>query len=266
MQALMLFLKGLLMGTADIVPGVSGGTIAFITGIYERLINGLKDIIDALRTFKLKKIDWAFFVPLGVGVLVALGIGSHVIPGLITAYPSPVYSFFVGLILASAIVVYRHIKTHTLHGFIFGFIGLLLGVGITLLPEQVTTPSLWFIFLLGMIAICAMLLPGISGSYVLVMFGQYEFILTAVKEMNLLYVVTFILGIGVGVLSFARVVSYLLKKHHDYTFFTLTGLMLGALLGPVQIAMDTQHVHGPLLIAAAGFLLVFAVEHIAKKK
>jgi len=266
MESLWTFLKGLLMGAADIIPGVSGGTIAFITGIYDRLINGLKNAGTHLRKFQLQKIDWQFFIPLVLGIGISFIAGSGIIPELMDTYPGEVYSFFVGLILASAWFVYRQIKAHDATSIIAGVLAFIFGALIALVPKapSVQLNPLWFLGL-GMIAICAMLLPGISGSYILLILGQYEYMLQSIHERNLIVVGLFAIGAIAGLLIFSRVLAWLLKKYHGATFTGLVGLMLGALAGPVKIAVwQTTHTAIAGVLFIVGIIIVFIIENIAK--
>lgn len=285
-EALVTFLKGVLMGAADIVPGVSGGTIAFITGIYDRLITGIKDVGTFIRIFAAKllgrtregwgriwrTIDFPLFIPLLLGIAVAFAIGSHLIPAAMESYPVAVYSLFIGLVLASAYHVYAHIMEHNWKGWAFGLIGLAMGVAISLLPVQdagVLVP-LPYVFLLGAIAICAMILPGISGSYILLMFGQYVPILNGLKELNIPMILTFMAGAALGILSFARLLSWLLKRYHSATFYWLLGLMLGSLttLGKVVTGnwAGAASAVTAVIFFIIGAALVLAVELYAKRK
>lgn len=277
----MIFLKGLLMGAADIVPGVSGGTIAFITGIYDRLIFSLKDAgkfaklslqkISGSKGVGWKKIwdllDIALFLPLGVGIVVAFGAGSLVIPGLIEAFPGYVYSFFIGLILASAWIVWRHIKAHTPATVFLLLCGVLIGVAISLIPVADASEGAHplSIFGLGMLAICAMILPGISGSYMLLMFGRYEYMLHAIRTLDSAVISIFILGAILGLLLFANVLSWLLKRYHAATFSALLGLMIGALTRPVgDVAASNASFLGAAAMALVGIILVVLVERVAR--
>lgn len=265
------FLKGLLMGAADIVPGVSGGTIAFITGIYDRLIGGLGKISTAGRLAlqgKLqdawKLVDVRFFAPLALGIGIAFLIGSAFIPHLMETHPSEVFGFFTGLILASAWVVYSHIKEHTWRGLLAGVAGAALGFGVAVSPVIPTAPSLPWIGLLGFVAISAMLLPGISGSYILLILGQYEYMLEQIHERNVLVVGTFAVGAVLGLLIFSKLLAYVLKHWHSVTFSALLGIMVGALYGPGKIvAEDASWL--ALTLAVAGAVIVLVIERQARR-
>ncbi|MBD3362073.1 DUF368 domain-containing protein [Candidatus Woesearchaeota archaeon] len=232
------------MGFSDIIPGVSGGTMALITGIYERLINGIKgltDFIKPLFKFKikksflsLKKIDFSLFIPLGLGILIAFGIGSLVIPFLLDNYTPFIYAFFFGLILASVKLVYNRIENSNWLDKSFVLVGFLIAFFIVGLTALNTTPSYLFIFVCGMIAITAMLLPGVSGSFMLLMLGQYKFMLESLRGFKLGYIASFIVGAVISLIISSRVLAYLLRKHHSKTMWFLIGLMIGALRLPFE--------------------------------
>lgn len=240
------------MGAADIIPGVSGGTIALITGIYDRLIFALKSInpvglLSFLKgDYKLArrywtKIDYSFLIPLVLGIGFVLFAGAEFITGLLTVYPIYMYSFFSGLILASGYNLY--LDTESEKSMIDW--SLLLG-GLALIVWLLGTPALSlpstlpFVFLSGAVAICAMILPGVSGAFLLLMLGQYEYMLNALSNVTSHYPVLFIfiLGAGVGLLTFVRVLSYLLRTRRRNTLALLVGLMIGALRRPIQIIIS----------------------------
>lgn len=224
------------MGAADAVPGVSGGTIAFITGIYETLINSIRSFdgkaVKLLLSLKIKDL-WAhvngtFLLVLLAGVGTSILSLSRVIPFLLSNYPVLLWSFFFGLIIASAVVIGRKVPLK-LGNLIAGIVGLVIGYLITLALPANTTEALWFVFLSGAIAICAMILPGISGSFILLLLGKYEFIFTALKELRLNIIIVFAAGCGMGLLAFSHLLNWLLKRYHDLTIALLTGLMIGSL-------------------------------------
>lgn len=280
---LLTFLKGILMGIADVIPGVSGGTIAFITGIYDRLIYGIKDvgtyIAEIPKHLKKKKLfssffklDFPLFIPLFLGIGLSFIIGSQVMSGLMDKYPAQVYSFFIGLIIASAIVIFKKIKSHKTSEIIFGILGFGLGLFISLMPvaSEAGNPSMIFLFFLGMIAICAMILPGISGAYIVLMFGQLKFMYDSIGNIFVMWPYLLVFGIGavIGILLFSRVLSYLLKNYHSATLYALTGIMLGALIGPVKIASKSANKNSILIsvvLLIVGFALVMLLERHAKK-
>jgi putative membrane protein len=234
---LILYLKGLGMGAADVVPGVSGGTIAFITGIYEELIHAIKVAGKSVKEHLLKgqfaafmnAVNGYFLIFLLAGIGTSILVLSNLILYLLSFHPVPVWSFFFGLIVASAIVVYQKIKTHNLGIFIMASVGAGLAWWITSGTPSETPMGLWFIFISGAIAICAMILPGISGSFILLLMGKYEYILTALKEVKLSIILTFIAGCIIGLTSFAHLLDWLLKRYHDLTVALLAGFMIGSL-------------------------------------
>ncbi len=293
-NSLMLFLKGIAMGGADVVPGVSGGTIALITGIYERLLNAIKSVdqkaIKLLLSFQLKdfwaKIDGNFLLPLLLGIATSLITLARVIKYLMEEEPIALWSFFFGLILISAIWVLREVKYWHLGTLTALLFGILFAYLITTLTPAQSPETLWFVFISGAIAICAMILPGISGAFILLVLGKYEFIIEAVNNRDLLTIGVFMLGCLTGLLSFARVISWTLKHYHDLTIAVLAGFMLGSLnkVWPWKVTetfrIDSHGEQVPvitknvlpaesmemlqaLLFFALGILLVVAIERIA---
>ncbi|WP_372652742.1 DUF368 domain-containing protein [Draconibacterium sp.] len=298
-----LAIKGMAMGAADVVPGVSGGTIAFITGIYEELINSIKSInltaIKLLLSFKLaefwKAINGTFLISVFIGIGISVFSLAKGLEYLLHHYPILVWSFFFGLIVASAIYVARSIKRWKADTIIGGLAGIVIAYLITVITPAEANTSYWFIFLSGAIAICAMILPGISGSFILVLLGMYKFILSAVGDMNIAVILTFLVGAAVGIIAFSNVLSWLLKKYHNTTIAVLAGFMVGSLnkvwpwkevtqtiidrhgeLKPIaernilpatyeQITGHEAWLLGAILLAIAGFALIFVVEGIGKK-
>lgn len=236
-QYIATFFKGMGMGAADIVPGVSGGTIAFITGIYERLIHALKSInIPALRQLlsgdikgTWKTIDGNFLLAVFGGVLVSVFSLVKLISYLLEHEQILLWSFFFGLILASALVIGQKVKKWTVRTVVALLAGIGIALYITLATPAQTPDALWFVFLSGAIAICAMILPGISGSFILLLLRKYEYIVGALKELDVLTLLVFMLGCVVGLLSFARLLSWMFQRFHDLTIALLTGFMLGSL-------------------------------------
>jgi putative membrane protein len=233
-----IFVRGIAMGAADIVPGVSGGTMAFIFGIYEELINSIKTIgqrnfIDAVLHLRLRQafslINWTFLIPLGLGVLTAIFALSGLLEYFLTHQPVFLWSFFFGLIIASVIVIAGRIKRWS-----WGLVGaVLLGIVstyllVSLVPAQ--TPETWWFYLLtGALASAAMILPGISGAYILVMLGKYQTVLGAVNQRDFLTLGLIAVGAAIGLVTFAQILSWLFKRYHDYTVAVLIGLLLGSL-------------------------------------
>lgn len=282
------FLRGTAMGAADLVPGVSGGTIAFISGIYERLIEAIANLdIAAIRlVFKgnvkgaWQHIDGTFLSVLATGILTSIFALAHLIEHLVENQPILVWSFFSGLILASIIFMLRRVWPNSFVAILYVVIGAILAFAIAQVRGAglpVVTP---FIFLGGFIAISAMLLPGVSGSFLLLMLGLYQPTLSAVTDFDLLYIAIFGLGAASGFIVFSRVIRALLHSCHDQTILFLTGLLIGSLYTtwpwkllddaglptnalPSEIASMGGNVQlaGAVLSLLIGFVLVYAVTH-----
>lgn len=262
---LTILLKGMAMGAADVVPGVSGGTIAFITGIYERLLNAIKSInLSLLGTLRSKGIaaawkqaDAGFLLPLLAGIAISLVSLARLLTFLLENHPIPIWSFFFGLVLASVWVVQKQRKTKHWNQIPALLVGAGLAFWITMAVPAETPEALWFVFLSGAIAICAMILPGISGSFILLILGKYAFIMQAFKNLDLLTLAVFALGCLTGLLSFVRLVSFFFKKYHDFTVVLLTGFMLGSLpkLWPWRIpTLVVETAKGPKIIQESAVL------------
>lgn len=266
------FLRGIFMGTADAIPGVSGGTIALITGIYERLIYAINNIntiiikelfqLNIKKAFKnTKKLDFRLFIPLALGIIIALFTFAHIIGYLLTNQTAITYAFFFGLILSSAFFVYKHTHNNHLKNIPSLLIGILLAILITGLTKTATAHTNIIIFLSGVIAICAMILPGISGAFILVLLNQYEFILNIIKTLQINKLLIFALGAIIGILSFSKLLFYLLKKHKKQTMALLTGLMLGSLRIPFyKITTTYTNIWTTIISAIIGFTIVFILE------
>ena len=233
----LLVLKGMGMGAADVVPGVSGGTIAFIVGIYEELIDSIKSINGAslklLFTGKIaafwKAINANFLLSIIAGIGISIFSLAKIITWLLTDHPILVWSFFFGLVLASTWFVSKDIKKWDWKTILSYIIGIVIAFYITVATPAETPSNLFFIFLCGAIAICAMILPGISGSFILVLLGKYFYIMEAVKTFNIPVMLVFICGAAIGITSFSRVLSFALRRFHDITISVLAGFMLGSL-------------------------------------
>lgn len=261
-DAIVLFVKGVLMGTADIIPGVSGGTIALIVGIYRRLIEGIKSytprsvlrVLRALPGLGDKRVEmWSalravhvdFLVPLGLGIVSAILIMAEIMPALLASYPSQMNALFFGLILGSVYVPFSHIPKMQIAYVGVALAAALFGYWLVGLPLVEGRGSLPFLFLCGAIAICAMILPGVSGSYMLKALGQYEHVLTALRDRDVVTVGVFVLGIAVGITTFVRVLAWLLRRHEGATLAALTGLMVGSLrsVWPFQLVEDGRRLN-----------------------
>ena len=287
------------MGAADIVPGVSGGTIAFITGIYEELLKSINSI--NLKTFSLlkdkniksvwRKINGNFLACIFSGILFSVFSLSKTITFLIKSYPVLVWSFFFGLILASSFIIGRKIrKWNFLEGISLIF-GICIAFSITRLSPVENPESIFYIFISGAIAICAMVLPGVSGSFILLLMGSYTLILKALNELNLTVIFVFSFGCLTGLLSFARLLSKLFKSYRDLTIAVLTGFLIGSLdkVWPWKIVVLTRvdssgktvpfieksvmpyyfegdpKISLALSLTAVGFFIVYALKRISTK-
>ncbi len=240
-----IYLKGIAMGAADVVPGVSGGTIAFISGIYERLINAIRSIngkaLQYLFKFEVKSlwahIDANFLIALFAGIFTSLLSLSRLVLYLMDNHPILLWSFFLGLVLASAITVGRKINQWGLWTTLALLVGAAVAFYVTVAVPVDTPTALWFIFLAGALAICAMILPGISGSFILLLMGKYHYIFSIIKEItgfkftfeHIITILTFLAGCIVGLLSFSHVLNWMLRKYHNLTIALLTGFMVGSL-------------------------------------
>lgn len=231
-------LKGMSMGAADVVPGVSGGTIAFISGIYEELLTSISSInlglIGVLRKEGIKaawnQVNGNFLLALFVGIFVSVVSLAKVIESLLENHPILIWSFFFGLVLASIIYVAKQITKWSFGSVFLMLLGAVLAYYITTLnPLMSENSSLWFLFLAGAIAICAMILPGISGSFILVLLGAYKTVLTAVNSKDILSIAVFMGGAVVGLLSFSRILKWLFKHYKNFTLAILTGFIIGSL-------------------------------------
>ena len=232
-----LYLKGVFMGIAEIIPGVSGGTIAFITGIYEELIDSIKSFNS--RSLKLllklkfssfwKEINGSFLITLILGMLTSILILSRFIVYLIDDHPFKIWGFFFGLIIASSILIFYQIQKLSIAVFLSFVIGLSISSYIALQAPSSTPNTNFFIFISGAIAISAMILPGISGSFILVFLSKYEFILKALNSFDTAVISIFLVGCIVGLVTFSRVFSYLFKKYNDVVISVLIGFLFGSL-------------------------------------
>lgn len=289
-----LTLKGMAMGAADVVPGVSGGTIAFIVGIYDELINSIKSINgESLKLFFTgkwiafcKQINAAFLFSIILGIGISIFSLAKVITWLLTDHPVLVWAFFFGLVLASTWFVSKDIKEWNRKTILAFIVGAAVAYYITVATPAETPTNLLFIFLCGAIAICAMILPGISGSFILVLLGKYFFIMEAVKTFNIKIILVFAAGALIGITTFSRLLSFALKHFRNITLSVLTGFMLGSLnkVWPwketVQTYVDSHGVVKPLVetnilpnvyvweaavLMVVGFLLVYLLEKLSAK-
>ncbi len=237
LQHLIVTAKGAAMGVADLVPGVSGGTIALVTGIYEELIASLarigperwSDFQDGGLAGLWRSINGSFLLAVFSGMLLAILTLAEVMKWLLDHHRLVLWGFFFGLILASVPLVLLRLKRWHWRWLPWLLAGVAIGLGITLLGPGSTPDALWMIFIAGLIAVSAMVLPGISGSFLLLLMAQYETMVSAVVERDLLTIAVFAVGAIIGALSIARLLAALFRRHHDRTIALLTGFMIGSL-------------------------------------
>lgn len=301
-DALKLYLRGLIMGLADLIPGVSGGTIAFITGIYENFLEALgsvnKETLSLLLKFKfseaISKIHTKFLVILFSGIFTSIFLFARLMHFLMNNHPIHTWSLFFGLIAASIVVVFREMDEKTKLPQVISLIGgtIFAYLMVSLIP--VTTPEAsWFIFICGMISISAMILPGLSGSFLLLILGKYAYITGAVKNpfnlQNIVILLTFLGGAIVGAMGFSRILNYFLKHFRSQTMAFLTGILVGSMkkVWPWKVATETVMVRGKLrvlqeqnivpevlnsevglaiVLAFVGFCFVLVIENYSRKK
>ncbi len=298
---MVIMLKGIAMGAADVVPGVSGGTIAFISGIYEELLGTISNInLKLLKTLKgeglkaaWKQANGNFLVALLTGVFVSIVSLAKVISWLLTNHPILVWSFFFGLVLASVIYIAKQVTQWNVLSGVLLIVGAIVAYYITTLNPLVSEhSSMSFMFLAGAIAICAMILPGISGSFILVLLGAYKPVLAAVNNRDLATIAVVGAGAIIGLLSFSRVLKYLFANYKNYTLVVLTGFIIGSLnkiwpwkkvltyrtnshgeqvpfnelsISPFSFEGDPQLMYS-VLLAVIGFGLILLLEKLAVEK
>lgn len=231
--------KGFCMGAANVVPGVSGGTIALISGIYEDLIEALNSIMSPgpwksllkgeFKSFW-KEVRGSFLLWLGLGVILSIFSLAKLVEYELSCHPVQIWALFFGLILASAFFMLRDIKGWRPADIVTAAAGAASGLLLCTLSPSTTPDGLWFIFICGAIAICTMILPGISGSFILVILGKYDFIMSAVSEMNLAVLTAFALGCAAGILAFAKFLHWLLARCERQTMLVLVGFVIGSLV------------------------------------
>ena len=285
--------RGFAMGSADIVPGVSGGTVALVLGIYERLIRNVHTGAEALEHVvrgrpsqfvpTLRRVEWVWLLSLLGGILLAIAVLSSVLEDLLHEHPVRMAALFFGLVAGSLTVAWRLVGTRGPRE-----LGLMVVVGVALFlllglrsdtevaegTAEVVTRSPLVFFLAGALAICAMILPGISGSFILVMIGMYTEVLGAVNDRDLAALSATALGCIIGLAVFSTVLNWALEHHHDLIMSAMIGLMLGSLrvLWPwpggtetTDLAAPSGDVTVPILLALAGFVVVVAVEFVATR-
>ena len=292
-------LKGMAMGAADAVPGVSGGTIALVSGIYEELVKTIANVnVDLVRLlpqgkFKLfwEKANGNFALALGIGIILSYVSFMKLAKYLLEYHPILIWSFFLGLIIASIWYMAKQIPKWSIAMILFLLMGILCGYLLTQLPVSATNDNLPYFFLCAAIAICAMILPGISGSFILILLGAYGTLSTAIAEFDIKKLVVFVFGALIGLLSFSKLLKWLLKKYNSQTFAVLTGLIIGSIgqvwpwkkvletkvfddktipvkelnVSPFSFEGDPQ-LFAAIGLAIAGFCLIFILERVAAKK
>jgi putative membrane protein len=237
MTTLGIFLRGILMGAADIVPGASGGTVAFITGIYDTLVDSIRAVdMEFVRRLLQRDIAGAwqhinggFLVTLLAGIATSIFTLAQGVSWLLEHHPVLLWAFFFGLILASAIVLLREVGKWTAARTICLLLGVAVALAIALSPAMNLGGGYGGVFLAAFLAICAMILPGISGSFILVLLGMYGTVLAAIKSLDLLFILVFVSGAGAGLLCFSRLLHWLLHHFHQATMALLTGFLFGSL-------------------------------------
>lgn len=298
---LLLYFKGVSMGGADVIPGVSGGTIAFISGIYEELIKSLKSIdgtaVKLFFSFRFaegwKHINGSFLITVLAGILTSLLSLAKLMTYLLDNHPIAIWSFFFGLILVSSPLIMRDIKRWSLVTVISFVLGIIIAYGITVLSPTETPTNLFFIFFCGALAICAMILPGISGAFVLLLIGKYEYMINALITFDLPVMLVFASGCFLGLVGFSHVLSWVLEHYRYPTLALLAGFMIGSLnkVWPwkevvayrlnhegiqipafdksvlpgrfLEVTNQDPQVFYAILFAAAGVFLVVSIEKVA---
>jgi putative membrane protein len=279
--------RGFAMGAADVVPGVSGGTMAFILGIYEELIHAIHSVDLAFfrRLFSLRLreafafVPWQFVLALVFGILAAILTLASALSHALHTYPVLVWAFFFGLVLASVIVVRKRVSRWTPAVLLIAALAAVGSYNLVGLVPVETPEEPWFLFLSGALAITAMILPGISGAFILVLLGKYHYVLDAVVTGDIITLLIVVAGAAVGLVSFARVLRWLFKNHHDITVAALTGLILGALrkVWPWKESQSVQEFNilpptydaefaTAVLLMLFGFALVLFLDYMASRQ
>ena len=271
-----LFLKGMAMGISDLIPGISGGTIALLLGIYKDFISSLKSINYKSFIYLIKldfkklnnQLNLCFLLPVFFGILSSIFIFSSLISFLLLDYKVLLFSFFFGLIFFSSIRLISSLKPTSTLDFFTVFVGLVIGLSFFFVSSLSTSNSIFSIFLAGFIAISAMLLPGISGSYILLILGKYEFMLDSISSFNWINILIFSLGAIAGILSFSKMIHYLLKNYYRSTIFFLSGLMMGALnkVWPWQLDNKIVLPEGDILMPFIIFILSGIISYNLKSE
>lgn len=283
-------LKGFAMGAANVIPGVSGGTIALLTGIFNELIDSLNAIMS-ISTWKLlinkkfkefwETIHGTFLLWLAIGVVISIFSLAKLMDYVLDHHPVQTWAFFFGLIIVSSVFLLSDIKSWKGSYVAWLVLGIALGAFICLLSSKETTSDMWFIAVCGAIAVCTMILPGISGSFILVLFGKYEYIMEAVSELNIPVLIVFAIGCLVGIVAFSKFLHWLIGRFEKQTLLVLIGFTLGALVKVWPWAdkaaneaanvlngqpVEALHIGGAVLWALIGAGLVLALELFSRRK
>jgi len=298
LQYVFITLKGMAMGAADVVPGVSGGTIAFISGIYEELITSINNVnLSLFKTWKKdgfktawNQLNGNFLLALFIGIFISLFSLATLVSWLLENEPVLLWSFFFGLVAASVFFVGKEIENWKAGTIIALIIGAVVAFYITTLPPSGNSDSLPYLFFSGALAVCAMILPGISGAFILVLLGSYKTILDAVHERDITLIAVVGAGAIFGLLSFAKLLKWMFDNYKNITLAILTGFILGSLnkiwpwkrvletrilgekeiiidenVSPFTFAGDNQLMYA-IIAAIIGFSLIFILERTASKK
>ena len=277
---LRVFFCGILMGIADAIPGISGGTIALLLGIYEELIGSISNFdIYLFQNLKKKgikycwnKINGNFLLSLISGVLLSLLSFVKIFSILIQKYPLFIWSFFLGLILATLFVIKRNIKKWNIVNFILIFIFSFLTILLSIIKPSVgENINLFYILICGIIASSAMILPGISGSLILVILGVYTLIINALNNLEYNIILVFLIGCLIGIINFSKIIKWLFHNYRDYTFSIMLGLVIGSIytVWPWRKSftddMTNEYIFLSVIITIIGFTVIYTLEKISKK-
>ena len=232
-------LKGFAMGAANVIPGVSGGTIALITGIFGRIINALNGLMS-FNTWKLlfagkfkefvSKVDGRFLLAVMIGAVLSVFTLAKLMQYLLDQYPVQTWAFFLGMIAASAVFMLAEVRCWRVSYGLWIAVGIGLGIALCTLSPTETTDDLWFIFMCGAIAICTMILPGVSGSFILLLLGKYEYIMNAISNLNWPVLAAFGIGCAIGIVAFSKALHWLLARYQQQTMLVLVGFVMGSLI------------------------------------
>ena len=277
---LRIFFCGILMGIADAIPGISGGTIALLLGIYEELIGSISNFnINLFQNLKKKgikycwnKINGNFLLSLISGVLLSLVSFVKIFSILIQEYPLFIWSFFLGLILATLFVINRNIKKWDIVNFILIFIFAFLTILLSIIKPSISESiNLFYIFICGIIASSAMILPGISGSLILVILGVYTLIINALNNLEYNIILVFLIGCLIGIINFSKIIKWLFHNYRDYTFSIMLGLVIGSIytVWPWRKSftddVTNEYIFISVIITIIGFAVIYSLEKISKR-